>query len=104
MKPHDEILNTLSKLKDESYIKEILIIYNLWGTFSSIYALDKEVLGFGRVCTSFIILAYSNGCKWMDYRKDRRTVKIEVINSVLEHSNIKVDDTWKLWIEKIIDG
>jgi len=104
MKPHEEILNNLSKLKDESYIKEILIIYNLWGIFSSIYAIDKEVQGFGSSCTSFIILAYSNGCKWMDYRKDRRTVKTEVLNSVLEYSNIKVDDTWMVWLSKIIDG
>ena len=104
MKIFEEILTNIEDLKKESYIKSILLEYNLSTIFSPIYATNKEVQRFGDVCTSFIILAYSNGCKWLDYRKDRKTVKMEVMKSVLQYTKVQIDDNYQVLISKVIDG
>ena len=106
MKVYDELMQNLHEVTDESFIKGMLLEYNINKIFSPIYAFDKakDVQHFGNVCTSFIILAYSNGCKWLDYRKDRTQVKLEVLNSILQAGKIELDDAWSLWFNKIVDG
>jgi len=106
MKVYDELMQNLHEVTDESFIKGMLLEYNINKIFSPIYAFDKakDVQHFGNVCTSFIILAYSNGCKWLDYNKDRTQVKLEVLKSILDSNKIELDDTWALWFNKIIDG
>lgn len=106
MKVYNELIRNLHEVSDESFVKGMLLEYNINKIFSPIYAFDKakDVRHFGNVCTSFIILAYSNGCKWLDYRKDRTQVKLEVLKSILDAAKIELDDIWSLWLNKIIDG
>lgn len=103
MKLFDEILAHIDEMKSETFIREILIQYNLHNIFNPIYAIDREVHRFGDICTAFIILAYSNGCKWLDYRKDRRTTKVEVMDSIIIAMEVDLDDKLKLRISQIID-
>lgn len=103
MKIYDELLKNLDQINDEIYLKSLLLEYNLWIIFSPIYAINKEV-HFGNICTSFIILAYSNGCKWLDYSKDRMTVKLEVMTSIMSQKNIQISDQLKDWNLSIVQG
>lgn len=106
MKIYEELIRNLHEVDDESFVKGLLLEYNVNKIFSPIYAFDKakDVRHFGNVCTSFIILAYSNGCKWLDYRKDRIQVKLEVLNSILDAGKIQLDDVWSLWFNNLVDG
>jgi len=107
MKLFESLLRDITLLKkNDSMLKAMLLQYNCNRIFSPIYAnkSNESVQNFGNVCTAFIILAYSNGCHWLDYRKDRRVVKLEVITSVLEIYGVVVDDLWKVLLYKVIDG
>lgn len=103
MKLFDKIIENIDKISDINFTRDALLEYNLVKIFSPIYAINKEVR-LGNICTSFIILAYSNGCKWLDYTKDRKTVKLEVFESILFHNKIEPDEEFKLWMYSVIDG
>ncbi len=103
MKLFEKIIANIDKISDINFTRDTLLEYNLVKVFSPIYAINKEVR-LGNICTSFIILAYSNGCKWLDYTKDRKTVKLEVFESLLFHNKIEPDEEFKLWMYSVIDG
>lgn len=103
MKLFETILQNLDKINDDIFLKTTLIEYNVWKIFDPIYATNKEVR-LGNICTSFIILAYSNGCHWLDYSKDRMVTKLEVISSITTATNTKVGDVTKAWIDDIVNG
>lgn len=103
MKLFEKLLSTLDKINDDTYIKGLIIEYNVKDIFLPVYAINKEVQ-FGNICTSFIILAYSNGCKWLDYSKDRFQIRREILASILEEAKIELTDKNKVSINSLVEG
>lgn len=103
MKLYEKIIKNIDKISDINFTRDTLLEYNLVKTFSPIYAINKEVR-LGNICTSLIILAYSNGSTWADYNKDILTIRTEILDSLISFSKMEIDDEKKLFISQIIHG
>lgn len=95
-KIYEVLIDTLSELNSSGYMKALLKQYNIHLLFNPLYETfdnpkDADFL------TAFIILAYSNKCSWiMNMDKDRRTVKVEICNSILTESKIQISEDIEL--------
>lgn len=95
-KIYEVLIETLSSLDSLGYMKTLLKQYNLHYHFNPLYEhfdnpKDADFL------SAFIILAYSNKCSWiMNMDKDRRTVKVEIANSILTESKIQISEDIEL--------
>lgn len=90
------LIENLASIKSVGYVKTLLREYNLHHIFNPLYEnMDNPVdVDFLVV---FIILAYTNKCTWLhDMEKDRRTVKLEIVNSILSDSKIEISDEVEL--------
>lgn len=90
------LIENLASIKSAGYVKTLLREYNLHHIFSPLYEnmdnpTDVDFL------VVFIILAYTNKCTWLqDMEKDRRVVKLEIVNSILLDSGIHISDEVEL--------
>jgi hypothetical protein len=93
MKPIYEVLiDNLDKIKEGGYLRGLLREYNLHNIFAKLYEYHPKMED-ANFLVCFIILAYSNKCNWIaNSSKDRRTVKLEIINSILRDSKIEPAD------------
>lgn len=95
-KIYEVLIDTLSQLNSSGYMKMLLKQYNIHLLFNPLYETfnnpkDADFL------SAFIILAYSNKCSWiMNMDKDRRTVKVEIANSILVESQIQISEDIEL--------
>lgn len=95
-KIYEVLIDTLSQLNSSGYMKMLLKQYNIHLLFNPLYETfdnpkDADFL------SAFIILAYSNKCSWiMDMDKDRRTIKLEIVNSILVESKIEITEQVEL--------
>lgn len=89
---HQHLIDNLSLISKQGFVKSVLRDYNLHNIFSPIYE-NVDNPDNANFLSVFLILAYSNKCKWLyDFNKDRRTLKLEIITSILLDSKIKVTD------------
>lgn len=95
---HELFIENLEHIKSMGYVKTTLRDYNLHHIFSPIYEnIDNPVDADFLVV--FIILAYTNKCSWImgaNMEKDRRTVKLEIVNSILLDSKIDISEEVQL--------
>lgn len=103
MKLFEKIIANVDKISDINFTRDTLLEYNLVKIFSPIYAINKEVQ-IGNICTSFIILTYSNGCRWADYKKDIITIRSEIIDTLISNSKLEINEEKKLIFVNIING
>ncbi len=93
IKPIYEVLiENLDKIKQGGYLRGLLREYNLHNLFATLYQFNTKIED-ANFLVCFIILAYSNKCNWIaNSSKDRRTVKLEIINSILTDSKLEPAD------------
>lgn len=95
-KIYDYVLWQLDRLSDVDFMKGVLKKYNVHTIFAPIYNVFPTIAE-ANVYISLIILAYSNGCSWIaDYDKDRNTLKLEILRSILIESKIMISEEAKL--------
>lgn len=97
-KIHDVLIENLSDINSAGYMKDLLRQYNLYIIFSPLYENYENPKDADFLC-AFIILSYTNKCSWImgvNMEKDRRTVKIEICNSILTESKIHISEDVEL--------
>ena len=89
---HEIIIDDIEKINTAGYLKMLLRDYNLHNLFSPLYE-NNDSVNDAIFLSAFIILAYSNKSSWItnaNMQKDRRTLKLEIITSILLDSKIKI--------------
>lgn len=90
------LIENLSHIKSAGYVKSLLREYNLHNLFLPIYE-EVESPTDADFIVVFIILAYTNKCSWLsNMDKDRRTVKLEILNSIVIDSGIEISEEAEL--------
>jgi len=92
LKIHDYLIANLHQIKSPLFVKDTLIYYNVHNIFKPIYEIIPQVND-ANIFIVFLILSYSNNCSWiMDYEKDRGTLKLEILRSILEDSGQNITE------------